>query len=252
MKNLAKIVTVLMVIALAVSATGCSVATKTAERREEYTAQIENYVDLADFGEAEQEAVKELIAEYTAYLETVASNAKMKTAVEEFKAAVDAINSIEDLVNAYIAEVSKRIDDALEDVLEELDATAMGISNVTYDATKQEATFYVCDDQIMIRNFAETGVCEIFQAMFKDVAKAEILTDDGQTSTMTHEMLFGGSLKHNVGEYFIKLFVEDYTYATLDNLLGRSATATIYFETGAAAYNTTGSSTFSCKFVAAN
>ena len=45
---------------------------------------------------------------------------------------------------------------------------------------------------------------------------------------------------------------EPYTYATLDNLLGRSATATIYFETGAAAYNATGSSTFSCKFVAAN
>ena len=257
MKKLFKVVTLALVIALATSLAACNLANKTSARRDDYKEQIASYIeDLSVYTDTDKATIEALIDEYIAKLDDVAANSKMKALVEEFKAAVGEIFTIEQLIEAYKENLNNRIQAAIDEILPVMYTIEnVGISNITYDKVTHVATFYITDENAKIRTFADTGVCDIFRAGFQDVDHADITAYDtngtelGRTENFSSDLMFGDdvNLKHNVGEYFIKLFVEDYPQATLSHLVGRSATAQVYFN--CAIDDSTQTDSFSCRFV---
>lgn len=259
MKKLIKLFTLVMAIALAFSVTACDTAEKTATRRTEYLAKATEYIETVDETNYTADAwalVEEAVANYEKTIASVAAKSKMDAAYREFVAQVGAIETIADYVNKYVERVDTKIQEALEEVLKNLDKKTMGISNVTYNEEDNKATFLITNPDCLIRKFADTGVCAIFQEMFfteTDFIEEAVVTNNetGFSNTFTKAHLTDkAGLKHHVGELFIKLFVEDYAYAPLTYLVGQSASAEVRF-TFALSDGTAKTETvsFSCEFI---
>ncbi|MBQ9710130.1 MAG: hypothetical protein IJV67_05875 [Clostridia bacterium] len=254
MKKIVKIFTLVLAVALVASVSACNLADKTASRREEYIAKGNEFVQTLDqsaYSAEEWAAIEGFVAEFEEAIGSVAAKSKMEVALKELKSNIAGVFTINDYIDAYLEEVDVRIGVALVKVLEGLNPETMGISSVTYNESTNHATFVIVDENDLIRNFADTGVCAIFQEMFADVERAEIEADNGATDTLeNYHLTDKAGLKHHVGEHFIRLFVEDYAYAPLSYLVGHSATATVYFEMelndGTVKTVTT---TYSCSFV---
>jgi len=260
MKKLIKLFTLVMAIALAFSVTACNTAEKTATRRTEYLAKATEYMKTVEETNYSADAwalVEEAVANYEKTIASVAAKSKMDAAYREFVANVTAVETIADYVNKYVERVDTKIQEALAEVLKNLDKKTMGISNVTYNEEDNHATFLITNPDCKIRNFADTGVCAIFQEMFfteTDYIKEAVVTsDEGFSNTFTKAHLTDkAGLKHHVGELFIKLFVEDYAQAPLTHLVGRNASAEVCFSFTLSDGSVKEEKiTFSCEFVLA-
>ena len=255
MKKFIKLFTLVLAVALAASVSACDMADKTAARRDDYVAKATEYVQTlnqADYTAEDWALIEGFVAAYEETINTVAAKSKMEVALKELKANVESVLTYTDHIDAYIEAVDVRIQQALEEILAKLNPTTMGISNIVYNESTNHATFAIVDDSDLIRNFADTGICTLFQNMFADVERAVIVTDTDATDTLeNYHLTDKAGLKHHVGEHFIRLFVEDYAYAPLTHLVGHSATAEVYFNIvlndGTVRTET---ATFSCSFEA--
>ena len=255
MKKFFKTITLVVAMALGVSLSACNLAEKTENRRAEYIADGQEIVaslEQANYSAANWAIIENYLVEYEDAIGSVAAKSKMEAALKELKLNINTVITIDEEVDQYLEAVDGRINEALVTILAKLEPY-MGISNITYNKSENHAVFTISDETALIRYFADTGICDLFQNMFADVTSATI-TANGKTDTLTNAMLTGPSLKHEVGEHFIRLYVEDYAYAPLSHLVaGGVATAEVTFDFNLAdGTAVTESCTFSCSFVAAN
>ncbi|MBQ9481920.1 MAG: hypothetical protein IJU84_07140 [Clostridia bacterium] len=265
MKKLVKLVTLVTALALAASVAACGdIANKTEERRNGFVADGAAVVAALDQNDYTADAwveIQALLADYEAKIDTLAAKSKMTAALREFKAAIANVKTYQDVLDAYYETVDARIAKVLEeDILPAL-TSEMGIKSIVYDASANHATFFINNQSKKIRNFADTGICGIFQEMFTDVYSAHIIVYEANNKTvkgeddLTHDLLIDkAGLKHHVGQHFIRLYVENYSQAPLSYLVeGGKATAQITFRVtlpdGTVKEDT---KTYSCEFVDAN
>lgn len=254
MKKFLKSITLVVAMMLVVSLSACNLNEKTANRRDEYVADGQAVVaelNQADYSAANWALIQNYLVDYEDTIASVAAKSKMDAALKELRININTVITIDEEVDQYIEAVDTRINTALETILGKLEEY-MGISNITYNKSENHAVFTISDDTALIRYFADTGICDLFQEMFEDVTEATITVGE-KSDTLTNAMLTGPSLKHEVGEHFIKMYVEDYAYAPLSYLLvDEVATAVVTFDFELAdGTAVTEQCTFSCSFVAA-
>ena len=263
MKKTTKIITLLTAFVLSASVAACGdIAAKTDERRENYIAEGLDYVSELDESDYTAEAwadIQVLWADYQDQIYALAAKSKMTAALRELKAAIANVSTLGSVIDAYFEQVDVRLNDVLtNNILPEL-TPEMGIKSIVYDASANHATFFINNQTKKIRNFADTGICQIFQEMFADVYEAHItvyaadnmsvLGEDDLTNAMLTDPT---GLKHHVGEHFIRLYVSDYSQAPLSYLVaGGKATAEIVFKVELPNGKTKRENkTYYCEFVA--
>jgi predicted ester cyclase len=137
------------------------------------------------------------------------------------------------------------IDARIEESIEQLNLEGTGISNIDY--ANRHATFTIDGLNTDIVEFANSGVIEIFQEMFKDVSQAVIKIDGEVVGTIENPAgMTEGQLKLAIAENLIYPLIEGADTRNLIELVGKSASAEITIKLGEVEYT----ATYSVEFVA--
>ena len=190
--------------------------------------------------EEEVQAVIRAIADLPAVEALTIEN---KGAVEEARTSYDALTDEQKaLVTNYttlttaerkIAEFD--VDERISGVIGVLKLTDTGISKVTYENKK--ATFTISELGTPISNFAQSGIVELFQELFKDVSSAEISVDGEVVETIENPAeMDKGKLMGEILNKLIMPLVGDNPTMTLVDLAGKSAGAKLIISAGTGVY----------------
>ncbi len=126
--------------------------------------------------------------------------------------------------------------DALTEAANELNTTVTGDDKYGFRSVKYEnnkLTFDILDPTALLATFKDSGIVNLFLENYKGATKVDYTTSNGKSGSI--DLAEEGLTEENVRSYaaeVLKAMIDDDADLTLGSVAGRTATATVTYNTG--------------------